>query len=42
MQKAVNILWPYTGELFEMDEVDTALLRRSEFGSTSPAAPALA
>lgn len=27
MQKAVNILWPYTGELFEMDEVDTALLR---------------
>jgi ring-1,2-phenylacetyl-CoA epoxidase subunit PaaC len=27
MQKAVNILWPYTGELFEMDEVDDALLR---------------
>ena len=27
MQKAINILWPYTGELFEMDEVDDALLR---------------
>jgi ring-1,2-phenylacetyl-CoA epoxidase subunit PaaC len=27
MQKAVNILWPYTGEFFEMDKVDDALLR---------------
>jgi ring-1,2-phenylacetyl-CoA epoxidase subunit PaaC len=27
MQKAVNTLWVYTGELFEMDEVDQALLR---------------
>ena len=27
MQRAVNILWPYTGELFEMDEIDDALLR---------------
>jgi ring-1,2-phenylacetyl-CoA epoxidase subunit PaaC len=27
MQKAINILWPYTGELFETDEVDDALLR---------------
>ena len=27
IQKAINILWPYTGELFEMDEVDDALLR---------------
>ncbi|HJS86234.1 MAG TPA: 1,2-phenylacetyl-CoA epoxidase subunit PaaC [Acetobacteraceae bacterium] len=27
MQRAVNILWPYAGELFEMDEIDDALLR---------------
>jgi ring-1,2-phenylacetyl-CoA epoxidase subunit PaaC len=27
MQKAVNDLWMYTGELFEMDEVDTHLMR---------------
>lgn len=27
MQKAVNDLWMYTGELFEMDEVDTFLVR---------------
>ncbi|MDO8998665.1 MAG: 1,2-phenylacetyl-CoA epoxidase subunit PaaC [Bacteroidota bacterium] len=27
MQKAVNDLWMYTGELFEMDEVDTLLFR---------------
>lgn len=27
MQKAVNDLWMYTGELFEMDEVDMLLLR---------------
>lgn len=26
MQKAINELWMYTGELFEMDEVDMALL----------------
>jgi ring-1,2-phenylacetyl-CoA epoxidase subunit PaaC len=26
-QKAVNVIWPYTGELFEMDEIDDALLR---------------
>lgn len=27
MQKAVNDLWMYTGELFEMDEVDAHLMR---------------
>jgi ring-1,2-phenylacetyl-CoA epoxidase subunit PaaC len=27
MQRAVNDLWMYTGELFEMDEVDMALMR---------------
>jgi ring-1,2-phenylacetyl-CoA epoxidase subunit PaaC len=27
MQKAVNDLWMYTGEIFEMDEVDTHLMR---------------
>ncbi len=27
MQKAVNDLWMYTGELFEMDEVDSYLMR---------------
>lgn len=27
MQKAIDLLWPYTGELFEMDEVDDALLQ---------------
>ena len=27
MQKAVNDLWMYTGELFEMDELDTLLMR---------------
>ncbi|HEX6012706.1 MAG TPA: 1,2-phenylacetyl-CoA epoxidase subunit PaaC [Geminicoccaceae bacterium] len=26
MQKAVDLLWPYTGEMFEMDEVDRALV----------------
>ncbi|MBV8402014.1 MAG: phenylacetate-CoA oxygenase subunit PaaC [Acetobacteraceae bacterium] len=26
-QKAVDVFWPYTGELFEMDEIDDALLR---------------
>ena len=26
-QEAINILWPYTGELFEMDQVDDAMLR---------------
>ncbi|MGH7070853.1 MAG: 1,2-phenylacetyl-CoA epoxidase subunit PaaC [Acetobacteraceae bacterium] len=26
MQKAIDLLWPYTGEMFEMDEVDEALL----------------
>jgi ring-1,2-phenylacetyl-CoA epoxidase subunit PaaC len=27
MQKAINDLWMYTGELFEMDEVENALLK---------------
>lgn len=27
MQKAIDLLWPYTGELFEMDAVDDAMLR---------------
>lgn len=27
MQKAINALWMYTGELFEMDEIDNLLLR---------------
>ncbi len=26
VQKAIDILWPYTGEMFETDEVDRALL----------------
>jgi ring-1,2-phenylacetyl-CoA epoxidase subunit PaaC len=27
MQRAINNLWMYTGELFEMDEIDTQLMR---------------
>lgn len=27
MQKAIDLLWPYTGELFEMDEIDDAMHR---------------
>jgi ring-1,2-phenylacetyl-CoA epoxidase subunit PaaC len=27
MQKALNDLWSYTGELFEMDEVELALMK---------------
>ena len=28
MQKALNDLWPYTGELFNADEIDLELARR--------------
>jgi ring-1,2-phenylacetyl-CoA epoxidase subunit PaaC len=28
MRRAVEQLWPYSGELFEMDEVDRALVER--------------
>jgi len=29
MRRAVELLWPFTGELFEMDEVDRAMVERS-------------
>lgn len=35
MQKAINDLWMYTGELFEMDEVDGLLLHESIAVDTS-------
>ena len=28
MQRAVDMLWPYTGEMFEMDAVDEELVRQ--------------
>ena len=42
MQAAVDALWPYTGEMFEMDEVDEALVRTGRGGRPRGPAPALA
>ena len=42
MQTAVDMLWMYTGEMFEMDEVDDALLRTGVAADLAPLARALA